>query len=194
MPQTSATLLERLRDRADSDAWTRMVDIYSPMIRVWLGRYGLPESDVDDISQTALSSVVANLPQFHHNGRVGAFRNWLRTITVNSLRQKFRADRKRLDCAGGRALLADLNELEDPESGLSELWDRAHDAHVLRTLMTWAEPEFEAKTWQAFRRQVLEEAPPRMVAAELDMTVNAVLIAKCRVLKRLRELSCGLID
>ena len=93
MPLTSATLLERLRDRADSDAWTRMVEIYSPMIRGWLGRYGLPEVDIEDISQTALGSVVADLQQFHHNGRVGAFRNWLRTITVNSLRQKFRRDR-----------------------------------------------------------------------------------------------------
>ncbi len=194
MPQTSASLLERLLDRADCDAWTRMVDIYSPLIRLWLGRYGLPQSEVDDISQTTLSSVVANLPQFRHNGRVGAFRNWIRTITVNSLRQKFRLDRKRLDAPGGRAILADLNELEDPESGLSKLWDRAHDAHVLRTLITWAEPEFEAKTWQAFRRQVLEETPPKMVAAQLEMTVNAVLIAKSRVLKRLREKSRGLID
>jgi RNA polymerase sigma-70 factor, ECF subfamily len=60
--------------------------------------------------------------------------------------------------------------------------------------MAWAEPEFEAKTWQAFRRQVLEGARPKMAAAELEMTVNAVLIAKSRVLKRLRELGHGLID
>ncbi len=60
--------------------------------------------------------------------------------------------------------------------------------------MTLAEPEFEAKTWQAFRLQVFEEARPKLVAAQLGMTVNAVLIAKSRVLKRLRELSRGLID
>jgi RNA polymerase sigma-70 factor (ECF subfamily) len=152
-----------------------MVDLYSPMIRAWLGRYGLPESDVDDISQTVLSSVVANLHQFRHNGRVGAFRNWLRTITVNSLRQKLRLERKRMDSLGRRELLAGLNELEDPESDLSQVWDRAHDAHLLRTLMTLAEPEFEAKTWQAFRLQVFEEAQPRLVAAQLGMTVNTTL-------------------
>ena len=86
MPQTSANLLERLRDREDSDAWSRMVDLYAPMIRAWLWRYRLPEADVEDISQTVLSAVVANLPRFEHSGRVGAFRSWLRTITVNSLR------------------------------------------------------------------------------------------------------------
>jgi RNA polymerase sigma-70 factor (ECF subfamily) len=171
-----------------------MVELYSPMIRAWLGRYGLLESDVDDISQTVLSAVVASLPHFRHNGRVGAFRTWLRTITVNSLRQKLRADRRRLESLGGRELLAGLNELEDPESDLSEVWDRAHDAYVLRTVMASAESEFEAKTWQAFRLQVFDEAQPRSVAAQLEMTVNAVLIAKSRVLKRLRELSRGLID
>ncbi len=116
MSQTSASLLDRLCDRDDSDAWARMLEIYSPLIRAWLGRYGLPEPDVDDISQTVLSSVVANLPRFRHNGRIGAFRNWLRTITVNSLRQKLRVDRKRLDSLGGRALLAGLDELEDRSS------------------------------------------------------------------------------
>jgi len=171
-----------------------MVDLYSPLIRKWLGRYGLAESDVDDILQTVLSAIVANLPQFQHNGRVGAFRSWIRTITVNSVRQKFRADRKRPGSPGGSAFLASLDELDDPDSGLSQLWDRAHDAQVLRTLMTWAELEFEAKTWLAFRRQVLDEAQPSSVAAELEMTVNAVLIAKSRVMKRLRELSRGLID
>ncbi len=194
MPLTSASLLARLGDRTDSDAWRRMHDLYSPLIRVWLGRYGLPECDVDDLSQTVLGAVAANVAEFQHNGRVGAFRSWLRTITINSVRQKFRADQRRPDGPGASALLASLSEWEDPESGLSHLWDRAHDAHVLRTLMTWAEGEFEPTTWQAFRRQALEEAAPNTVAAELETTINAVLIAKSRVLKRLRELSRELID
>jgi RNA polymerase sigma-70 factor (ECF subfamily) len=164
------------------------------MIRSWLGRCGLAEPDIDDISQTVLSAVVANLPKFQHNGRAGAFRRWLRTITVNSLRDKFRRGRNRSDSPGGSAFLSSLNELEDPESGLSQIWDRFHDEHVARTLLAWAEPEFEPKTWQAFRRQVIEESRPATVAAELEISLNAVVIAKCRVLKRLRELSHGLID
>jgi RNA polymerase sigma-70 factor (ECF subfamily) len=194
MSQTSASLLERLRDRSDSEAWTRLVELYTPLVRGWLRRYDLTESDVDDLSQTVLTAVVANLPNFRHNGRVGAFRTWLRTIAVNSVRQKFRLDRKTADSPGGSAFLVSLVELDDPESGLSQVWDRAHDAHVLQTLLTWAEPEFEPKTWQAFRRQVFDEAKPKAVAEELELTVNAVLVAKSKVLKRLREMSRGLIE
>jgi RNA polymerase sigma-70 factor (ECF subfamily) len=194
MSQTSTSLLERLRDRSDSDAWSRMVGLYSPMIRNWLRGYDLATADVDDIAQNVLSAVVANLPRFQHNGRAGAFRTWLRTITVNSVRQQFRMDQKWRQSPGGSAFLASLDELDDPESDLSRVWDQAHDAHVLRTAMTWAEAEFEPKTWEAFRRRVLDQEDSSTVAAELELTVNAVQIAKSRVLKRLRELARGLID
>ena len=56
------------------------------------------------------------------------------------------------------------------------------------------EPQFAPATWQAFRRGVLEGARPDTVAAELGMTVNAVFIAKSRVLQRLREEARGLLE
>jgi RNA polymerase sigma-70 factor (ECF subfamily) len=193
MNPTSLSLLEQLADRTNSEAWRRMHDLYSLLIRGWLQRYSLSDADRDDISQTVLAAIAANFPHFQHNGRVGAFRTWLKTITINAVRQKFRVDRVRAAACGGTAFLASLNELEDPQSSLSEVWDRSHDMHVARTLMSWAEQDFEPATWIAFRRQALDGAAPAAVAAELGMTINAVLVAKSRVLKRLRELGNGLI-
>ena len=45
MSETSASLLERLSDRADADAWRRLVDLYTPLIRDWLRCHGVPPSD-----------------------------------------------------------------------------------------------------------------------------------------------------
>jgi RNA polymerase sigma-70 factor (ECF subfamily) len=87
-----------------------------------------------------------------------------------------------------------LEQLEDPNSALSQLWDREHDQHVTRRLLELIEPEFSATTWQAFRRVVLEGAKAAEVAAELGITANAVWIAKSRVLARLREELRGLTD
>lgn len=120
MSETSASLLERLSDRSDSDAWNKLVELYTPLIQRWLGRYDLAESDVDDLSQTVLAAVVANLPKFRHNGRVGAFRTWLRTITVNGARQKFRMDRNKAGSPGGSAFLAAYKRLKR----LKEVRDR----------------------------------------------------------------------
>ena len=61
-------------------------------------------------------------------------------------------------------------------------------------MLELVEPEFQAKTWQAFRLLVLERRSAAEAAAELGLTVNAVLIAKSRVLQRMRQEADGLID
>jgi len=77
---------------------------------------------------------------------------------------------------------------------LSDLWNREHDEHVLRRLLELVEPEFTSPVWQAFRGVALEGKPAAEVAAELGATVNAVFLAKSRVLRRLRQEARGLVD
>ena len=91
MCETSASLLERLRDQPDSAAWTtRLVDLYTPLLRGWLSGRGLQACDVEDLVQDVLAVVVCELPHFRHNRRTGAFRRWLRTILVHRLRDFWR--------------------------------------------------------------------------------------------------------
>ena len=87
-----------------------------------------------------------------------------------------------------------LAELEDPASAMSRMWDREHDRHVLRQLLVKVRPHFSPETWRAFQRVALEGAPADAVAKELGMSLNAVFIAKSRVLNRLRRESEGLVE
>src|ERR1700682_1570813 len=90
MNSTSATLLHRLCGRDDNPAGAHFVTLYPPLIRGWLGRT-LPQSaDVDDLAQQVFSVVLEKIPAFEHNGRPGAFRAWLRGISVNRLRMFWR--------------------------------------------------------------------------------------------------------
>jgi RNA polymerase sigma-70 factor (ECF subfamily) len=192
MAETSLTLLERLRLPSDASAWERLVDLYTPLFHRWLRRQQVRPEDADDLVQEVLGVVLRELPQFEHNRRTGAFRCWLRLILANRLRA-FWKDRKRRH-AGGVDLDRQLEELADPDSALSRRWDQEHDAHVLQRLLELTEPEFTPNTWQAFRRLTLEDRPPAEVARELGTTVNAVLLAKSRVLRRLRREARGLVD
>ncbi len=133
------------------------------------------------------------MPEFRHNGRVGAFRAWLRTITVHCLRRFWRA--KQYQAApGGGDFDGYLAQLEDPASGPSAEWDREHDLRLLGRPLELVEPEFQPNTWRAFRLVVLERRPAAAAAAELGLSVNAVLIAKSRVLQRMRQEAGGLIE
>ena len=185
-PATSASLLDQARDRQPA-AWQRLVALYTPLLRSWLTAAGLQPADRDDLSQRALEILIRQLPDFRHNGRPGAFRAWLHGITINLLREHWRSRPQ----AGAESA---LDQLADPAGGLSRLWDEQHDRHVLRALMEQVRPEFSEARWRAFCRVSLDGAPPQVTAEELGMTVNAVLIAKSRVLARLRQEARGLID
>lgn len=194
MPETSVSLLDQLRVASNSEAWTRLVDLYGPLIRSWLRRQGLPTQDVDDVVQEVLTVVVRRVGEFDRQPRTGAFRRWLRTIAINCLRDFWRARRNKAQASGDDKVQALLEQWSDPESGLSKQWDREHDRHVTQKLLELIRPHFEDKTWEAFHRVALLEQTPTEVAAALGLTVNAVFIAKSRVLTRLRQEGQGLID
>jgi RNA polymerase sigma-70 factor (ECF subfamily) len=194
MPETPLSLLERLRQAPDPTSWQRLVDLYTPLIHGWLRRQLVNVPDIDDLSQEVLTVVVRELPNFEHDLRKGAFRRWLKLITVNRLRTFWRRRKNQPQAAGNDEFEHVLTQLEDPDSALSRLWEQEHDQFIIRRLLELLEPEFEPSTWRAFRGLVLEEKDTNVVAAELGITPNAVRIAKSRVMSRFRREVEGLID
>jgi RNA polymerase sigma factor (sigma-70 family) len=188
------SLLEGLQLRPGPAGWNRLVDLYTPLLRAWLSRYGVPPHDIDDLTQEVFGAVVRDLPDFRHNARTGALRSWLRTITVNRLRNYWRGRKSRPSVVGGSGFDEALAQLEDPAGAFSRLWDADHDRHVLTRLLEQIRPEFEPATWEAFRILTLEGKPTATVAKHLGLTSNAVRIAKSRVLRRLREAAADNFD
>jgi RNA polymerase sigma factor (sigma-70 family) len=191
---TSFSLLERASSSQDTDAWNRLVAVYAPLMRRWLRSYGVQEADAEDLIQEVLSVVLAELPSFQHNERTGAFRNWLRRILVNRLRGFWRRRNLEPSVPGTTSFAERLAELEDDNSNASRIWNAEHDRHVLSQLIAEVRPRVLDKTWEAFRRQVLEGERADVVAAQLDMPVNSVYVARSRVLSILRREAAGLIE
>ncbi len=193
MCDTSLSLLERLQLRASDSAWRDVVELYSPLLDDWLTRFQLQAADRDDLVQESLTTVLQHVRSFQHGGQ-GSFRAWLRAIVANRVREFWRR-RDRHPQATGDSHLADmLQQLESPGSSLGRQWDAEHDRYVAHRLLARIQPLFEPATLEAFRRVVLEGQKPREVAAALGLTVNAVLIAKSRVLRQLRRELKGLTD
>jgi RNA polymerase sigma-70 factor (ECF subfamily) len=193
MSVTSATLLERLRDRRDADAWHRLVDLYAPLIRGWAERLNVRGADADDLVQDVLAVVVRRLPEFVHPDRPGAFRGWLRAIAANCARAVWKGRKLNPTAPGGSDFGGYLARLEDPADDFARAWEREHDLHVTRKLLDRIRPDFEPRTWDMFARFVLDGLTADEVADELGTTANAVYIAKSRVLSRLREEAGGLL-
>ena len=54
--------------------------------------------------------------------------------------------------------------------------------------------EFTEQSWQAFWLVAVERRTPEGVVDELGMSLNAIYLAKSKILRRLREEFAGLID
>jgi RNA polymerase sigma-70 factor (ECF subfamily) len=184
--ETSLTWLGRLIDSPSIAEWQRLSDVYKPLIGSWVTRAGVAESDKDDLVQEVLMVVVRRVGEFEHQ-HPGAFRGWLRAILANQLKKYFREHAK-LPC------LIPLDNICDPTSDESAIYDREHDEYLAARAMRIIEHEFEPATWLAFRLQVIDNRRPADVATEIGISVNAVIKAKCRVLKRLREALSRIID
>ena len=186
MTPTSVSLLDRLKGaRPDASDWSRLQGIYLPLISRWLGRVPGLGVEADDLAQEVFVVVIRELPRFERQ-REGSFRAWLRQVTVNKVRTHRRRMYRR-PTAGRDATDGFLQSLADPNGELAREWDSDHDRHVFQKLLAIVQPDFSAATWDAFRRFAIDGQPAARVAEELGLSVNAVVQAKSRVLKRLRE-------
>jgi RNA polymerase sigma-70 factor (ECF subfamily) len=187
MNTTSPSLLERLK-QAEPDAmeWRKLQGIYQPLIHSWLIRFPGMREEADDLTQEVLVVLFRELPSFERR-RLGSFRAWLKQIAVNRVRTFWKAKRNRRSARFDSDSDQFISQLEDPKSELSRQWDRDHDEHLFKKLVAIVQPDFEKGTWLAFTRFALDGQSAADVAKELDMSESAVVQAKARVLKRLRE-------
>jgi RNA polymerase sigma-70 factor (ECF subfamily) len=191
---TSDTLLDRLKvARHDDPDWGRFEAVYRPLIHRWIGRIpGLGHDEVDDVSQEVFRVLLREIRRFERR-REGSFRAWLRRVTVNRVRVFLRQRRRQI---GPVAAQTDsfLDQMADSNSLLARQIDEEHHHHVCNTLLAAVRSDFTQETWDAFQQFAVDRLPAAEVARRLGLTVNAVVKAKSRVLKRLRQEAAGFLD
>ncbi len=181
---TSDSLLMRVRDLRDADAWGEFAALYGPLIRGYAAGRGLQAADADDLTQDVLAKVARALPDFRYEPARGRFRAWLGTVTRNELRAFWAGQGRRPAVAGGfpGGAADDLPGAAGPDPG----WEAAFTAHVLAAACERVRGEFEPATWAVFEAVWVGKDDPVAVADRHGVAVHAVYVGKSRVLKRLR--------
>jgi RNA polymerase sigma-70 factor (ECF subfamily) len=188
MHTTSVSLLERLRQPDAHAAWERFVNLYTPLLFFWARRVGLQESDSADLVQDVFAVLVQKLPEFHYDCS-RSFRSWLHVVLLNKWRELRRG--RPASPQLGDASLAGLANPDDEVAAFDEAEFRQH---LLMRAMQLMQADFQPATWKACWEHVVCNRPADEVARELQITVNAVYLARSRVLRRLRQELEGLLD
>jgi RNA polymerase sigma-70 factor (ECF subfamily) len=179
----SPSLLLRVRAQ-DREAWERLVSLYGPLVYRWCCQAGLQAADAADAGQEVFRAVARRITGFRRDFPGATFRGWLRTITRNKVLDHWRRQRQGVRGRGGSEAQQQLLQLPADDSGADQATEATLVYHQALTLLR---TEFEERTWQAFWRVAVNDRNPADVAAELGMTLNAVYLAKSRILRRLRE-------
>lgn len=187
MDDTSPTLLSRVRNTADQQAWQRFVQIYTPLLVHWSRMAGLSDSDAADLVQEVLTLLLRKLPDFDYDGQ-GSFRGWLRTVTLNKWRELQRKKR-------ARPLGPDDDRLDELPAASSMLfWEKDYQQFLVDRAVEAMQAHFEATTWRACMLTVSAGRPAGEVARELGISEASVYQARSRVLRRLRTELAGLLE
>jgi RNA polymerase sigma-70 factor (ECF subfamily) len=181
--QTRPSLLLRLRDAGDREAWKTFVEVYGPLVLEQCARRGLQPADADDVTQRVFARVVRAIVAFEYRPEVGRFLGWFGTMIRNEIHRFANKEKGQARAAGddeaGSALADVPARVEETD------WEAEFNTHVLQTALARSRPHFEEATWLAFERVWLENRPALEAGHELGRTVDWVYMAKSRVLKHL---------
>jgi RNA polymerase sigma-70 factor (ECF subfamily) len=183
---THPSLLLRIRDAGDRQAWSEFVEVYAPLVYSFARKHWLQDADAADLTQEVLHAVSAAIGRLDYDPRRGSFRGWLFTIVRRRLHNALARQRRECRGSGTSSAQIDLEAVPAPEHQRA-LWEQQYEDRLFTFAAAQVRSEVQDSTWQAFRLTAVEGKSGKETAAALGMTAAAVYLAKRRVLARLKE-------
>lgn len=186
-PHTRPSLLVRLRDNEDRQAWRFFAEAYAPSVHGFLRKQGMQEADALDVVQDVLVAVATDIRRFEHRGHPGSFRSWLFTIVRHRAADYWRREKRHARGSGESRVNQVLAEIEAEGNSGEQDWNNEFRQNLFHAAATQVRVDFQESTWTSFWRTTVDQHPARDVAEDLGISVAAVYMAKRRVLLRIRE-------
>ena len=146
-PETSHSLIARVKDLGDGAAWAEFLGIYQPVVFRMARRRGLQDADAQDVLQQVFLSISKSIEGWIPGDLQPPFRAWLTTIARNAITKAL--TRRPRDAATGSTSMVELLDAQpDPQATTAEIL-----AEARKELIRWAteqiRSEFSEATWVA---------------------------------------------
>ena len=178
---THASLLARLGEGDDDEAWREFHDRYHGLVRGFARLQGLQPVDADDVAQEVLMAVHQGIRDFDYDPSRGRFRGFLKTITLRSVWRRRQDDQRGQDEASWIDKLAG-----DPE--LEAQWESEWRQYHLRLARAAVRMEFPAGEIEAFDLVTAQGQSVADAARETGIPEARIYRIRTSVMNRMREL------
>src|SRR5262245_44897864 len=167
-PLTRASLLLRLRDGHDREAWRQFVELYAPLVYGFARNRGLQDADAADLMQEVLRAVSGAAGRLDYDPARGTFRSWLFTVTRNKLINFHERNKRQAQPAGDSGTRRLLEE-QPGTDGQEQQWEHEYRRQLSARAMELVRGEFQESTWRAFWMAAVENRPAREVGQALNL-------------------------
>jgi RNA polymerase sigma-70 factor (ECF subfamily) len=185
---TNPTLLNRLCNWRDQQAWVDFVTRYDPVIRLYCRRYRLSAENADELAQRVWIDLAQRMRTFRYDpGKT--FRGWLRRLcqsrAIDLLRKKNADDALFLEDQPVESL-ADKSPIEsEVEEGAAT--ERPLLLRLAEEVQESVRRRVDERTWQVFWKIAVLGQSVREVSEAANLSYYAAFAAQKRVRRMLQD-------
>lgn len=180
---TRPSLISRVRDPGDQEAWREFEARYRDLLRCYAERRGLQPADAEDVRQHVMLNLSRYLRDFKYDPKRGRFRSYLGRMVRSAVAQHFA---KR---GGGEVALDTKMEAAVPDGDSPDpdaVWDEEWMNHHYRLAMDAIRQRVDEQTLAVFDRFVAGDAA-ETIARSFQLSNDAVQKIKQRMRDRMKE-------
>ena len=184
-PETSESLILRVKDPADGAAWSQFLAIYRPVVYRLARSRGLQDADADDLAQGVFTSVSRAVDRWEPGAGAPRFRTWLSRIARNAIINA--VTRRKPDLGAGSTSVQDLLDQVPDDDEVTSAFLRESRVESVCWAAGEIAREFSETTWAMFWETAVDGRSPAEVASSHGRSTGAVYVARCRAMQRLKD-------
>lgn len=185
---TSATLLMRLRDPGDDQAWESFYQRYAPLIVRFCLDSGCSEDQSLEVVQETLVYLMRRLVTFSYDRGRGKFRSYLLSVVQGRITDSFRRTRRASQLFADSVSQCEVDQvLDSGGEAPGGAWDRHWEEMLLGLALERVRLRVHPRTWRSFDLYVLAGVDVDEVARKLGVKRNAVYQHRNRLIELLKQ-------
>ncbi len=183
---TRRSLLTRLKDWDDQEAWREFFDLYWRLIYSVARRAGLGEAEAQDVVQETMVVVAKQMPGFRYDPARGSFKGWLHTVIRGRLCRHWRKSASQPAAASQRE--GDRSEVD--EEALTEaaappefesIWQSEWEQNLISAALRRVQAKVSPRQYLLFSLAALKEVPTSVIKERYEASRTQIYLARLRV-------------
>ena len=178
---TRESLIWRVKDKGDQEAWEEFTTIYQPFVKILIHKLSVSKTNVDDMTQEIMVELWKSVERFDIKGSA-KFRSWLmslvRNVAFQYMRKVYKRQHREDSYVSDNQIVAG-SEFQDVDR-FTEVYEKEWEAYVCSCALSSVKKKFVGNAVTVFELS-LQGLETNEIADKLDIKQATVYQLRNRV-------------